>query len=498
MSNKKKRCTLCAKFVENEKDAIFPLSKKNMKGFIWAHYTCILETVHNLKDGEAPTFKCKTVCKHWSKKGFCSFRKGCFFYHPPMADERLKPPKVPNNSKEKNQSKRRTRGKTRREGRQRPKVANTSRASILRRFLIGKIGTQRLKQGSGILDVAGGKGELAFEFNHVNGIKATVCDPRPMLLQKFRRRYRLGLYHRNPAFAKHAIPMQPNITPDTSENELKMATPVKHLRLFFDERLFQWVASCNDDRNHINYDWFENSIEVARSTCWTNKGLVHEDDECNTQGADSDDGSISCCCDLHDNTEKALSFQNAVEETKCNDGEGVVVKDYKECLEILLNATAVVGMHPDQAAEHICDFALKQDIPFALVPCCVYSKQFPKRKLPDGKLVKSYEQLLEHLQSKDPRIRRNRLPFEGKNIVLWFDPNLEPVKKKKNEKSEGGKKRRENEIKIFDELDSGMDQENDEVSSLIFKAVIEEIASRKEATVMESLTTIDEDNEVKV
>jgi hypothetical protein len=28
--------------------------------------------------------------------------------------------------------------------------------------------------------------------------------------------------------------------------------------------------------------------------------------------------------------------------------------------------------------------------------------------------------------------------------------------------------------------------------------VIEEIASRKEATVMESLTTIDEDNEVKV
>ena len=106
--------------------------------------------------------------------------------------------------------------------------------------------------------------------------------------------------------------------------------------------------------------------------------------------------------------------------------------------------------------------------------------------------------MLEHLQSKDPRIRRNRLPFEGKNIVLWFDPNLEALKKKKTEKSEGGMKTRENKIKIVDEMDSGMDQENDEVSSLIFKAVIEEIASRKEATFMKSLTSIDEENEINV
>ena len=107
-----------------------------------------------------------------------------------------------------------------------------------------------------------------------------------------------------------------------------------------------------------------------------------------------------------------------IQETKDNDGEGVVIKDYDAALDILTNASAVVGMHPDQAAEHICDFALKYKIPFALVPCCVYSKQFPKRKLPDGTLVKSYEQLLQHLQSKDPRIRKNRLPFEGKNIII--------------------------------------------------------------------------------
>jgi len=479
------RCTICNTNINNEEDVIFPLSKKNIPGFIWAHYSCILDIVGNLKDGEIPTFKCKTVCKHWKKKGYCSFRKGCFFSHPP--NERFNKKNLPYNKK-KRMKKRVKNGKSRREGRQRPKVANTSRASILRRFLLGKIGSERLKKGTGILDIAGGKGELAFEFNYVNGISATVCDPRPMLLQKFRRRYRLGLYHRNPAFAKHSIPMQEHITPDTCEDDLKIATPVKHLRLFFDERLFERISlstSSNDDSN--NTSWFENSIEVARNTCWTNKGLTHEDDECNINNQDlsdkDDDRNCSCdCCDKDYNAEQ--SFQNAIQETKDNDGEGVVIKDYDAALDILTNASAVVGMHPDQAAEHICDFALKYKIPFALVPCCVYSKQFPKRKLPDGTLVKSYEQLLQHLQSKDPRIRKNRLPFEGKNIVLWYDPNLEPlVVTKKN-------KMMINEEIIVDDDGVGKDDKDDGISSLIFKAVIEEIRKRNARN---KLPCIDED-----
>ena len=82
------RCTICNTNINNEEDVIFPLAKKNIPGFIWAHYSCILDIVGNLKDGEIPTFKCKTVCKHWKKKGYCSFRKGCFFSHPP--NERFK------------------------------------------------------------------------------------------------------------------------------------------------------------------------------------------------------------------------------------------------------------------------------------------------------------------------------------------------------------------------------------------------------------------------
>lgn len=40
--------------------------------------------------------------------------------------------------------------------------------------------------------------------------------------------------------------------------------------------------------------------------------------------------------------------------------------------------------------------------------------------------VISHEQFIEYLAAKHPAIRRTRLAkFEGRNIVLWYDPELE-------------------------------------------------------------------------
>jgi ubiquinone/menaquinone biosynthesis C-methylase UbiE len=41
-----------------------------------------------------------------------------------------------------------------------------------------------LASGSGVLDIAGGKGELAFEFVNLNNIPATVVEPRLLKLAK--------------------------------------------------------------------------------------------------------------------------------------------------------------------------------------------------------------------------------------------------------------------------------------------------------------------------
>ena len=66
------------------------------------------------------------------------------------------------------------------------------------------------------------------------------------------------------------------------------------------------------------------------------------------------------------------------------------------------------------------DFAQRMRKPFALVPCCVYSESFPRRRLPDGRLVRSYEDLVQYVLAKDPGVQVKELPFEGRNKVLWI------------------------------------------------------------------------------
>jgi hypothetical protein len=51
----------------------------------------------------------------------------------------------------------------------------------------------------------------------------------------------------------------------------------------------------------------------------------------------------------------------------------------------------LVGMHPDQPTGALVLFALKYKKPFAVVPCCIYSKDFPKRRLKDGTDVRTHE-----------------------------------------------------------------------------------------------------------
>ena len=52
------------------------------------------------------------------------------------------------------------------------------------RFLIDTFGRERLGQGSGVLDIGGGRGELSFELLNLNNIRATIVDPRPGSLGK--------------------------------------------------------------------------------------------------------------------------------------------------------------------------------------------------------------------------------------------------------------------------------------------------------------------------
>ena len=85
----------------------------------------------------------------------------------------------------------------------------------------------------------------------------------------------------------------------------------------------------------------------------------------------------------------------------------------------------VVAMHPDEATEAAVDAALALRKPFAVVPCCVYKQLFPERRRSNGLAVKKYSTFLEYLQRKDPRIQSARLPFVGRNRVLFMRPDPE-------------------------------------------------------------------------
>jgi len=87
-----------------------------------------------------------------------------------------------------------------------------------------------------------------------------------------------------------------------------------------------------------------------------------------------------------------------------------------ENIQLVEQASLLLGMHPDEATDSIFDVAIKFDKPFAVVPCCVFGQKFPARQLADGGRVLSYEHLVEYLTAKA------FLPFDGKNLVLFRRP----------------------------------------------------------------------------
>ena len=89
------------------------------------------------------------------------------------------------------------------------------------------------------------------------------------------------------------------------------------------------------------------------------------------------------------------------------------------------HAELLVGMHADGATEAIVDIALQYKKPFVVIPCCVFPNLFHHRKIvkDDGVSypVRSYEDFCDYLQQKDPRFKRSILPFEGRNVAIWWD-----------------------------------------------------------------------------
>lgn len=348
---------------------------------------------------------------------------------------------------------------------------NRGKAGAFRRWLMDTFGAETLRgshlhgggagvgeEWGGVMDVAGGKGELAFELVNLGGVPVTVVDPRPMRLDKYVRRFRKGFYHRNQSEA---------MTTARRPRESVLTAP-RHLRVFFHAGLFDTATTPDPDARAAAV---EASWTLAHGTRWSRRGLVEvevsdgESDGDDAEGGGEvagDDGRardgasggrqaeykrggapvrqrtafaaagaadttsrrpVSSRVDDDDHDDESNDADAAARAPATLDAPSTAV-----ALESLLRkCTVVIGLHTDQATDAAVDFALNAGKPFAVVPCCTYSADFPHRRRPPGPdnprgggAVTTHAHLVEYLLAKAPGVCKTAvLPFEGKNVVVY-------------------------------------------------------------------------------
>lgn len=270
-------------------------------------------------------------------------------------------------------------------------AANAHRGAKFVEWLVGKFGMARLlgAEGGGVLDVAGGSGQVAFELGLRRGVNTTTVDPRPLRLDPSQRRTLTYLQRRRAALASAGGSGEP--LPSTEQMQKAAAAAAEaQMGAATGEKA---SAECSGGGE----DWASHFPRVEGS-----------------EGAAGGlEGSVSCWrVGTHGHGDGARSVR--VKHLPVWFDESFEVR--REWNE----ASVVVGMHPDQATEAIVDLALRHRKPFAVVPCCVFWRSNLGRTNPEGGgTVKSWEQFCDYLASKSQAIRRERLPMRGRNEVLF-------------------------------------------------------------------------------
>lgn len=322
------------------------------------------------------------ICRHWMRPGRCpSLQMGlCAFRHC-------------DNQKGKDA----TLDKLRWGGR-RHFVRNQHKNSVFRIFLMQTYGMDYLnRQDSAIIDAAGGKGELAWELINLTGVnECVVVDPRPLNLGLVQSKWEKGLFE-----PKRTGPVFSKWYPACEDGcKLRLSESPKHMRCFLDgKETLDFMNAISGETADV---WYQSQLDRAKRISWTSKGLTqHEDGSCEEEDAIDNEMTTSEA----DDTETTSEVESA-----------------QEARSLLKKCHLIVGLHCDQAAGEVVEFASALNIPWCIVPCCVYSETFSCRKLRNGTRVKSYDHLIEWLCERDDRAKVATLDIEGKNKVVYTLP----------------------------------------------------------------------------
>ena len=283
----------------------------------------------------------------------------------------------------------------------------SGRAAAFRRFLISTFGRAEMASGSGVLDVCGGQGGLAFELLNLHDVPVTVIDPgatneaaiggRGRTVRRFERQFEHVRRVQSGSQASQAGGAE-----ELSQGEAASETgQSKQLRY-----PAHWPVYWRDEVWRPIAAEMRSQSQAAASS--SGRDVSAE------AGAEDNLGGLTPSGDTLSALTRALDAAAA---------PGLPPPPALEAWHVLHSCSAVVGMHPDAATESILDFALATNKPFAIVPCCVFATDSPWRLL-DGKAVTTTADFIRYLARKDPlRIAVADLPFEGKNVVLYSRPS---------------------------------------------------------------------------
>jgi hypothetical protein len=243
-----------------------------------------------------------------------------------------------------------------------------------------------------ILDVAGGKGELAARLCLcLHGIRVVLVDPR-------------GPVNIAQTYQQTVVPRLPKKWQERLQQRL--ITNPNHVHD---------LLKTNFDQV-MDYFSYQNAVTTVVSN--NDKNDDDDDDEKNHQQQE---------------VRLRLRLQQAVQD-----------------------ASLLIGMHADGATEDIIDVALHYQKPFVVVPCCVFANLYSHRQVRtssssavvrDGNKtntttntneekqgppppkppvmafasVRTHEQFCQYLLDKDARFQKSILPFKGRNVAIWWN-----------------------------------------------------------------------------
>mmetsp|Transcript_7187 Transcript_7187/g.16406 ORF Transcript_7187/g.16406 Transcript_7187/m.16406 type:complete len:556 (+) Transcript_7187:3-1670(+) len=269
-------------------------------------------------------------------------------------------------------------------------ASRCQRASVFASWLLATF--PRLQQ-SGVLDIAGGRGDLTFELAVVRQVPSTVVDPRPVRFGK--RQHRFFRQQRKRANKAARTRVQGQGCDVAPEGAVEGST--------------EPAAGQGS----------ENQEEMPTALLQETKGPRSEHSPVWAAAAE---GVAASSMSLAAAAECVGAEAWQVIDQRLTHFDDAFIAEHRALVE---ERGVVVGLHPDEATEPLVDLALKTGKAFAVVPCCVFAADNPHRALPDGRKPSSYSLFLDYLQGKAPPgvIQRDRLGFHGKNVVLWSAGN---------------------------------------------------------------------------